>query len=101
MLQHSSMCQHMELCKLSLLRFRGVFGRQLRQLVFWVQVFPGTPLSAHVDRSSKSLKEAAAQGNIAQVRPQVAVEIIRCKNRGSLYIIRYSNLRAIHLAWLV
>ncbi|KAL0043529.1 hypothetical protein WJX79_007470 [Trebouxia sp. C0005] len=30
------------------------------------QVFPGTPLSAHVDRSSKSLKEAAAQGNIAQ-----------------------------------
>ncbi len=69
MLQHSSMCQHMELCKLSLLWSRGMLGKQLRQLVFWVQVFPGAPLSAHVDRSSKAIKEAAAQGNIAQVRP--------------------------------
>ncbi|DBA73536.1 TPA: Pumilio 2, partial [Trebouxia sp. C0004] len=30
------------------------------------QVFPGAPVSAHVDRSSKSTKETAAQGNIAQ-----------------------------------
>ena len=46
-----------------------MLGKQLRQLVFWVQVFPGAPLSAHVDRSSKAIKEAAAQGNITQVRP--------------------------------
>ena len=67
-LQHSSTCQHMEFCK-SVLWSRGSFGRQLRQLVFWFQVFPGAPLSAHVDRSSKAIKEAAAQGNITQVRP--------------------------------
>ncbi len=104
MLQHNSMCQHMELCKWSLLLSRVVFGQQLRQLLFWFQVFPGAPLSAHVDRSSKSIKEAATQGNIAQVRPPFFYVTVYSrlgrKTVAECYMNCYIGLDSISSAWL-
>ncbi|KAL0045822.1 hypothetical protein WJX82_005732 [Trebouxia sp. C0006] len=51
------------------------------------QVFPGAPLSAHVDRSSKAIKEAAAQGNITQGstgQPMRAANGIHRRNSSAL-----------------
>ncbi len=80
---------------------RGVFGRHFRQLMFWVQVFPGAPLSAHVDRSSKAIKEAAAQGNITQVRPPFRCVFPGLKIVAGCIINSYIGHATIYTAWLV